>query len=373
MLCACAAAAPSSARATVWLVNPDGSGDAPTIQAAVDSAGAFDIIELGDGVFVGPGNRDVNVSESLTFQSQSGNALVCIIDCQGTPEENHRGFSIQVDCEFRNLTISHGQADQGGAIYAAENVAAQIYGCIFSDDLAERGGAIAFDSLDLTAALPEVHIEGSTFLRNQAVECGAIYFLAISIEFTGCRFIENVAEQGGGVSEFVNATVRFADCLFAGNKALVGGVLQCGDPAELEDCTFFGNEAQFGAHIDCSFIDGSTILSRCILANGRGGAAVECSDFSLVGGNVQASCTNIFGNEGGNWVQCLADQLGQNGNLELNPIFCNVDIEDFAISSDSPCAKENSNGCGLIGAYDVGCTPSSREVKSWGHIKSLYR
>lgn len=331
------------------------------------------MIELGDGTFTGSGNRDVAVPLSLTFQSQSGNALACVIDCEGTPQENHRGFSILQDCEFRNLTIVNGQADRGGAIYAAENVAAQIYDCIFSDDTAARGGAIAFDSLDFAGtALPQVHIEGSTFLRNSAIDCGAVYFLAITIDFVNCRFLGNIAEKSGGVTQFVNATPTFVDCLFVDNRATVGGVIQCSDPAEFEGCTFVRNAALYGSHIDCVGIDGFTSLSRCILAYGEGGAPVECEDFARAGGTVQAVCTDIFGNEAGNWIQCLKDQLGNNGNIELDPLFC-IDSDNFEISSASPCSDANSKGCGLIGAFDVNCTPSSVETKSWGEIKSLYR
>lgn len=50
--------APSAAR--TWLINPQGTGDAPTIAAAIDSVALFyDIIELADGVYTGDGNRDL--------------------------------------------------------------------------------------------------------------------------------------------------------------------------------------------------------------------------------------------------------------------------------------------------------------------------
>jgi len=85
-------AAPASA--TVWTVYPDGSGDAPTIQAAIDSCSGGDIIELGDGVFSGPGNRDLIGAEIwFVLRSQSNNPEACIIDCQGSATEPHFGIS----------------------------------------------------------------------------------------------------------------------------------------------------------------------------------------------------------------------------------------------------------------------------------------
>jgi hypothetical protein len=367
-------ASSSLAHASIWFVAADGSGDAPTIQAAVDSAGPNDIIELGDGVFAGDGNRDVNVSKRLVFRSQSGSAIACVIDCEGSVQDSHRGFSIGQDCEFRALTIENGQANRGGAIYAGESVAAQIFDCVFVNNAAGSGGALGFDSLDVPkTALPQVHIEGCTFLGNNALESGAVYFLAIIIDFVDCSFFGNIAEESGGVTSFVNATPSFLNCLFANNRATAGGVIQCSDPATFEGCTFFRNAALFGSHIDCVGIDGYTTLSNCILAFGQGGAPIECSDFVRAGGTVQAICTDIYGNEAGNWVQCLENQLGEDGNMELDPLFCASDIENFQISSTSPCTADNSNGCGLIGTFGIGCKLSSVEATSWGMIKSLYR
>jgi hypothetical protein len=45
-------------------VAPDGSGDAPTIQAAIDSSAPQDVVELADGTFIGPGNRDLDLGRS---------------------------------------------------------------------------------------------------------------------------------------------------------------------------------------------------------------------------------------------------------------------------------------------------------------------
>jgi pectin methylesterase-like acyl-CoA thioesterase len=49
---------PSPSGASVYVVRPDGSGDFPTIQAAIDAAIDGDTVELADGTFRGDGNRD---------------------------------------------------------------------------------------------------------------------------------------------------------------------------------------------------------------------------------------------------------------------------------------------------------------------------
>jgi hypothetical protein len=66
----------ATCQAEVWNVEADGSGDVPTIQAAVDAASPGDIIELGSGVFTafqteGPVDLYVHVTtDDLTFRGR---------------------------------------------------------------------------------------------------------------------------------------------------------------------------------------------------------------------------------------------------------------------------------------------------------------
>jgi pectin methylesterase-like acyl-CoA thioesterase len=45
-------------RATVIIVNANGTGDYPTIQAAINNANNGDIIEFQPGIYTGNGNRE---------------------------------------------------------------------------------------------------------------------------------------------------------------------------------------------------------------------------------------------------------------------------------------------------------------------------
>ncbi len=74
----------ASASAATYVVRPDGTGDFPTIQAAIDAVSAGDTIELTDGTFTGSGNRDISVSKTLTLRAQNGPGGSCIIDCEGS-------------------------------------------------------------------------------------------------------------------------------------------------------------------------------------------------------------------------------------------------------------------------------------------------
>ena len=71
-----------TASAKTYVVNPDGTGDFPNIQAAVDASVDDDEIELGNGVFIGEGNRNVFIeNKRITIRSQSDDPTQCIIDC----------------------------------------------------------------------------------------------------------------------------------------------------------------------------------------------------------------------------------------------------------------------------------------------------
>ena len=79
--------------AATYVIKPDGTGDLATIGDAVAAADNGDIIELTDGTFTGDGNRDVYFDgKAITVRSQSGNPEACIIDCQGSEADPHRGF-----------------------------------------------------------------------------------------------------------------------------------------------------------------------------------------------------------------------------------------------------------------------------------------
>ncbi len=69
------------------------------------------------------------------------------------------------------------------------------------------------------------------------------------------------------------------------------------------------------------------------------------------------TCCDVYGNAGGNYVDCIAAQQGISGNISEDPLFCGSanPAEPYSLRDDSPCAAPNNPGCGQIGAYGVGC------------------
>ena len=100
----------------VYLVRPDGTGDYPTIQAAIDAAQNGDEILLAAGVFKGLGNFDINFrGKAITVRSQSGFPVDSTIDAEGIQWVPRRGFDFQMgegnDSVVRDLTIINGTTD----------------------------------------------------------------------------------------------------------------------------------------------------------------------------------------------------------------------------------------------------------------------
>ena len=115
-------------------------------------------------------------------------------------------------------------------------------------------------------------------------------------------------------------------------------------------CTFYANAAPLGGNL--SICGGTMSLESCLIVGATEGAGLEPD---LDYGTVFLSCTDIWDNAGGDWVGMIADQQGQDGNISQDPWFCDPDALDLTLAVGSPCAPDGIPGCGLIGAWPVGC------------------
>jgi predicted outer membrane repeat protein len=341
-----AASASISALATTYVVNPNGTGDFPTIQAAIDAAIDGDIIELTDGTFTGDGNRDIDWGHNtITVRSQNGDPWACVIDCQGSAAEPHRGFVCSEEEAYNSLlqgiSIINGYADRGGAILFWEAI--QVENCVFSNNTATDGGAFA-----VVLGVQDVSV-------------------------TKCVVLNNVATEDGGGMHCQEGGCNLVMCTFAWNSAGgCGGAVWAGSSNSVlrsTNCTFVFNSASNGGGICCDEM--SNVIVSSIIAFSTLGEAIFCSypcDLTL-------TCCDIYGNAGGDWVGCIEDQGEVNDNISEDPLFCDPDEYDFTIHSDSPCAPFSppNEECDLIGAHPVGCPPTAAEHTTWGRIKTFYR
>ena len=321
----------SDARAATYLVRPDGSGDYPTISSAVAAAQNEDEIVLGDGIFKGQANRNVFVYEkTLTIRSESGDPSRCTIDCE---------------------QVLGGQDEENYAFY--------------------------FRRADHVPGTPV--LEGITFTRGWSELGGALRFWVSSPRIRNCVFVENSALEGGAilcVGDLANQSyLVLENCVIVNNVSsnYPGGGIFCGwyVHTTITGCTIANNAVwndREGGGI--AVWDYSTLTIRnSIIAGQWMGEGLYCNETA----SATLSCTNVFGNAGGDWVGCIADQLEMNGNFSLDPLFCGPEKGNFLLREDSPCAPPGITDCGLLGALPVGCDTVSISPRSWGKIKSAYR
>jgi len=338
----------ASVSAATYVVHADGTGDYPTIHAAIMACGHGDVVELTDGVYSGPGNRDLTNNETaVLIRSQNGNAANCVIHCGGSPGDPHRFITLVITGEaprdpwgLHDLTIMGGYYEYGGAVQVADWAQPEIFRCRFVGNSAESiGGAIY----------------------------GAVGFPMIE----GCEFVENAASWGGAIGGNTECGFLITDCTFYDNVADEGGAIysRWDLATEMYGCTFVRNEAALGAGL-CLHAYNTIELERCLVAFNYDGAGVHVDD-----GQVNLACCDLFGNEGGDWVGSLADQLGDAGNVTLDPLFCSLDQNDLSLHESSPClpGTDPNPECGLIGAWPSGCGAVGTKSASWGSVKALFR
>jgi len=294
----------------IWTVSPDGSGDSPNIQAAIDQATTGDTILLDQGIFQGAGNRDIVFEgKELVIKSLFGPDLTSI-DCQGSESDNHTAITIQSGVSSLSLI-------EGITIINAYVT------------LPEEGGA-----LECNSASPTIR---------------------------RCVFMDNTSiggSNGGSAVRLLNSSSLLEACVFYGNRTpqgLGGAFFASGSTFQLDECTFVDNMAWYG---DAIGLTGSSNLSasQCIIAfNGNVGWGTFQGSVVSFSGGASFGCSDIFGNVGGDWVGGAAGQGSVDGNISSDPIFCDLPEGDLYLSDYSPCTSLH-NDCGLqMGALPVSC------------------
>jgi len=367
-----------ASRAATYVVNPDGTGDAPTIGAAVSRAVTGDVVLLADGVFQGPGNRDILCREkAIEIRSANDDPSACIIDCQGSASEFHRGFEFRSipspGATLQGVTITNAHAGYGGGGARCWPLTTVIFrNCIFRSNRDESGSAGGGWGGGGVVGGAIAYFYDCVFEDNGANGGGAFAGSTGVAAFERCTFSRNVGSEGGGACYLdLGSTASFTDCLFQGNQSQMGGAVYCESDGQvtLDRCTMVGNSASVFGSCFFGYNGGAAFVNRSILAFGEGCSAV----WGEINTTAQLTCCDVYGNEGGDWVNGIEEQAGTNGNLCLDPLFCSLEENDFGLHTDSPCASDFNPACGLIGALPIGCGDSPTQQRTWGAMKALFR
>jgi hypothetical protein len=363
----------------VWNVHADHSGDVPTIQAAVDTAGPGDEILVHPGVYSWANQGTGTEFALVTFVRgvggfslrSTGGASSTILDAQGQGRVIY--LMAYNEVSFEGFTIRGGKApmfggfDGGGII--AHLCPAVFRECVITDNIAPRHGGGMW-----CGGWSTMHFYNCEFSNNTAEEGGGILYVNSTPTgmLSGCVIKGNTAAYRGGGIFMYNNSVMFENTVIAGNSAgtLGGGLYAWKVPAgsSMTGLSVAGNNAVEGS--GGIYITASTdlTLSNSIVAfNSGDGISLDGTSALTIG------CCDVFGN-GNDAIPASATDTG--GNFSADPQFCGpVATYDFDLDGGSPCAPGNhpdGAACGLIGALPASCPGVPVQETTWGGIKALY-
>lgn len=385
------------ADARTWYVSVDGWGDAPTIQAAIDSTLPGDEVIVSAGTYTW---ANQNASDGAMLRLKSGIWLrseqgpeVAILDSQG------QGIVISCD-DIDSQTIIEGFTITGGAAAGAAGIHCENESYVVITNNVIEGnspGIYSWSSYPVVA--------GNTIRGNGGELGGGIHCWYGAPRIIDNLIIDNTASSGGGIYCF-NCDPMIARNTISSNEASYGGggvYLSAGAAASITRNRFTQNRALRGGGVFCSNSSEGKIQSNEFTRNAAtteggavacvysapiissntiafsvsaSGAAIHCglqsnpdifqnivcwSSGSEAIGWVEASnptitCNDLWDNTDGNSIGTVDE-----GNISLDPLFCDAKgSDDYFLRSGSPCDSAN-NSCGLLmGALEVGCEASSQ-------------
>jgi hypothetical protein len=222
-------AATSAPAATLFVdagAAPGGDGTVThplqTIQGALDIAEDYDIIQIADGLYTGPANRDLSMTaiSPAVMLTSTGHASACVIDCEGQA----RGLLFSgsdARCVVRGLTVRDGYAYGGGGAGILCSLASpMIENCIITANEARhgpgrqnpdngKGGGIFING-------GRTRLRGCLVAGNSASRDGGGIWGQGPTVIENCTIVDNTATvEGGGVAASTQTVVR--SCIVWGN------------------------------------------------------------------------------------------------------------------------------------------------------------
>jgi len=358
-------AQPTGAR--TWYILPDGTGDASTVQAGIDSAAVGDIVEVVCGTYY---EYDIVMKSGITLRSETGLADCVTIDAQGLGRVFYcEDVENTTSIEGFTVTNGNGSMFSGGGMYC-ENSSPSISHCNFIGNVVAGlggggGGMCCRDSSSPTLT----HCNFSDNVADVVFGGGGgMYCNNSSPTLTHCSFFNNSVphsaagdEAGGGglyFSSYSSPTLTY--CMFSGNySAYSGGGIHCGQyynnnsPLNLISCTISGNNAGGpGGGIYCTPHPTHALTNSTITGNSgfRGGGIFVNGDLFAFNTDIQDNSATQSGSDG--YVLNVSTAL---------LTCCDVDLGQWFVEEGGTLILDNE-GCGV-----------AVEAKTWGDVKALYR
>lgn len=385
-----------------------------TIQAAIDESVRYDEIIVAADTYTGPGNRDLDFhGGQITVRSAGGDPNTCIIDCEGDPNNPHRGFYFH-DGEtntsvLSGFTIRNGYTDRdspggnfGGGILCANGSSPTIENCTISGNTvvdAQGGGGGVSCLENSNPSITDCIITGNTasdvgggvhclnssptlnyctVADNEATAFsgGGFYCDDSSPTIIKCIISMNTAgDDAGGIKCLGDSTPSITNCVITGNEAGDdGGAIWCRYPGTnattLTNCLIAGNEADDkGGGVFC-YRSGPTIINCTITDNTAAeGGGFWCYEENptltnciLWGNSVQQIYADPPSSPGVNYCDVQGGFSGTD-NIDAYPLFVDPDgpdndpntceDNDYRLLPCSPCVDAGDNAVVPDDVFDV--------------------
>jgi predicted outer membrane repeat protein len=255
----------------------------------------------------------------------------------------------------------------GGALYLIMGAESSFTSCVFQNNLAGSGGAVATD----TDALISANFVDCDFLNNDAQGWGgAIYGVRGRLVANNCDFTDNGALKGGAIyTLFTLFDMSLESCNLAFNVAESdGGGLFSGSAAIVTGCTFSDNVAKgSGGALYMTGVLGG-IFSQCTFQNNaatEGGACTLFTANSTATGFANCLFTSNIGLTFGGAMHVRQGRLQANGTQFLSNS-CDAGgavhvASTAALSAVTSCTftlNDANEGGGLYAAKGVTVTGS---------------